>query len=114
MADQDSLGDQVKQQISDGMRDGMTFPNQRKAVSDWWNDKVGQAKGMWDKYAGSSDVKASESPSSKAGVVVGGAAAAAMPKTVSASTTTPSIKRSAAKRKTAGGGGMGKTFSGGK
>jgi hypothetical protein len=102
MAAQDSMSqvqDQVRE-IGDGMKNSFTFPNQRKAASDWWNDKVGQARGLWDKYAGSGDVKAAESP-----------AASPQPKTVSASTTTPSIKRSAAKRKSAGGG-MNKSFGG--
>ena len=102
---QDSL-DQVRGQVSqigNDMKNAYTFAPQRQAASDWWNEKVGAAKNLWNKYAGSGNVKAAETPS---------AAAPAQPKTVSASTTAPSIKRSAAKRKTIGGGSMNKSFGG--
>ena len=102
MAQQDSMNDVQNQvsQIGDNLKSAYSFAPQRKAVSDWWNDKVGAARNLWNKYGGAGDVKAAETPS----------ASGPQPKTVTSSTTTPSIKRSAAKRKTAGG--ISKSFGG--
>lgn len=104
---QDSLSqvqDQVRD-IGDNLKKGYTFQPQREAMSDWWNQKVGAARDLWNKYAGSGDVKAAETPSAQDSLP--------QPKTATPKTTTPSIKRSAAKRKTAGGG-INKSFGGAK
>lgn len=101
MADdpQDIVSNSVRD-TANNLKNAYTFQNQRQGISDWWNDKVGAAKNLWNKTVGSGNVKASESPD----------ASAPQPKTATPKATTPSIKRSAAKRKSVGG--MSKSFGG--